>query len=231
MPNRYIRESAIESERVNALSWQAEVFYRRLLNRVDDFGRYTAHADLLRAAIFPLQLSIVSGADVAKLLLECEHAGLVSTYMAGDSKQYLAIHKCEKGRALTSKYPDPPPEICERLHADANGCKQTQTNVPINDYDPDSDSDSAFKRLGKCAGSAGENGEKAAENGFILRCRGVLGKAQMAEHGGIWRTLYRQNSKKAERVIAEVETVKRDRPATIKTNLGAFAMDLWKRFK
>ena len=59
MPNRYIREAAIESEGVNALSWQGEVFFRRLLNRVDDFGRFTASLALLRANIFPLQLDKV----------------------------------------------------------------------------------------------------------------------------------------------------------------------------
>lgn len=141
MPNRYIRESAIESERVNALSWFGEVFYRRLLNRVDDFGRYTANVELLRSALFPLQLSKVSGADVAGLLSECEQWALVSTYTAGDGKQYLAVHKFEKGRAKTSRYPDPPPDICERMKADANGCRQMRTNVPDSDPDPDPDSD------------------------------------------------------------------------------------------
>lgn len=141
MPNRYIRESAIESERINALGWQGEVFYRRLLNRVDDFGRFTAQPELLRASLFPLQLHRVSGADVGKLLLECERAGLVSTYTTRDGKRFLVVHKWEQGRAKVSRYPDPPANICERLLADVNGCLQVSANVPDSDSDSDSDTD------------------------------------------------------------------------------------------
>ncbi len=41
MPNRIIREGILTSEAVNSLSWEAEVFFRRLLSVVDDFGRLT----------------------------------------------------------------------------------------------------------------------------------------------------------------------------------------------
>lgn len=117
MPNRYIREDAIESEAVNGLSWQAEVFWRRLLNRVDDFGRFSAHRELLRASVFPLQLDKVSSPDVGKLLLECEQAGLVRTWKTANGKEFLALTKWERGRATTSKYPDPPPDIQESLES------------------------------------------------------------------------------------------------------------------
>lgn len=137
MPNRWVREAAIASERVNQLSWHAEVFWRRLLNKVDDFGRFTANAELLRSALFPLKLDRVAGADIAKLLLECERAALVSTYMARDGKQYLAMHQWEQGRAKKSKYPDPPPEVCERLLTDVYKCEHTSTNVPDPDPDPE----------------------------------------------------------------------------------------------
>jgi hypothetical protein len=131
MPNRYIREGIIESKRVNALSWQAEVFYRRLLNRVDDFGRYTADRDLLRASLFPMQLNKVSEADIDRLLLECEKSDLVSRWKGEDAKEYLAMNKWEKGRALNSKYPDPPPSV--------GTCKHVRTYVPDPDPDPDPD--------------------------------------------------------------------------------------------
>lgn len=150
MPNRYIRESAIESEAVNRLGWQAEVFWRRLLNRVDDYGRFTANLDLLRAGLFPLQLSKVSTADIGKLLLECESAGLVSTWTDEESgKRLLAMHKWENGRAKASKYPEPPEEIRKRLFTNVNRCLQTHSNVPDNDYDydPDNDNDKAWEGL------------------------------------------------------------------------------------
>jgi hypothetical protein len=87
----------------------------------------------------------------------------------------------------------------------------------------------AFKRLRKSAESGGEEG--AGEDAFMLQCRQLLGKGPMEKDGGIWRTLYRQNPGKAQRVIAEVEATVKDRPGTIHSSRAAFAMDLWKRFK
>jgi hypothetical protein len=140
MPNRYVRASAIESEGVNALGWQAEVFWRRLLNRADDFGRFTAHPDLVRAHIFPLQMDKVSVSDIARLLSECETVGLLYRYQSG-GKPYLVMNKWEKGRAKHSEYPEPPPEVTERMRDHVYTCKHMQTDVPDTDSDPDSDSD------------------------------------------------------------------------------------------
>lgn len=141
MPNRYIRESAIESEAVNRLSWQGEVFYRRLLNRADDFGRFTANLALLRASLFPLQLDKVSDKDVSRLLKEAEESGLLATYGV-DGKAYLVIAKWEQGRAKESRYPQPPDDVCKRLQTYVYTCKHTSAYVPDSDSDTDSDSDS-----------------------------------------------------------------------------------------
>lgn len=141
MPNRYVREDAIESERVNALSWQGEVFFRRLINRVDDFGRHSASLPLLRASIFPLQLDKVSEKDVKRLLDEAEACGLLATYQS-DGKSYLALAKWEKARAIKSKYPEPPAEICERLQTFVYRSGQASTDAPDSDTDTDSDTDS-----------------------------------------------------------------------------------------
>lgn len=141
MPNRYVREDAIESERVNALSWQGEVFFRRLINRVDDFGRFSASVPLLRASLFPLQLDRVSDKDVARLLSEAEANGLLATYGA-DGKRFLALAKWEQGRAKASKYPQPPANIVEHLQTYVYGCQQMQTDVPDSDSDSDTHTDS-----------------------------------------------------------------------------------------
>jgi hypothetical protein len=142
MPNRYIRESAIESEAVNSLSWQGEVFYRRLLNRVDDFGRYTANVPLLRASLFPLQLDKVRDSDIARSIAECVKSGLLYVYSA-DSKQFLVINKWEQGRAKESKHPPPPVNICEHMKTYVYRCEHmsptptpTPTPTPISDSDP-----------------------------------------------------------------------------------------------
>ena len=135
MPNRYIRESAIESEAVNSLSWQAEVFWRRLLNRADDFGRFTANPALLRASIFPLQLDCVSEADVQRLLAECEAAGLLFSY-SHSCKRFIVMNKWEKGRAKESKYPPPDDDTIKRMQTYVYRCSHmsptpTPTPTPI----------------------------------------------------------------------------------------------------
>lgn len=109
MPNRVLREGILTSERVNSLKWDEEVFYRRLMSVVDDFGRYTAHPKLLRAALYALCLDRVSDADVGKWMLATAEAGLVSVYTARDGKAYLELADFrQQVRAAKSRYPGPP---------------------------------------------------------------------------------------------------------------------------
>lgn len=142
MPNRYVRESAIESERVNALSWLGEVFFRRLINKVDDFGRFSANKAILRAALFPLKLDEITEEVVGACLVELEESGLAIIYSV-EGKLVLQLAKWEKGRAKESKYPPPPASISQRPQTLVYNGKQVQTNVPDSDtdydYDPDSD--------------------------------------------------------------------------------------------
>lgn len=140
MPNRYVRASAIESEAVNSLKWDAEVFWRRLLNRVDDFGRFTASVQLLRAAVFPLQLDRVRDSDIPRLLAECEKAGLLFVYAVA-GKQYLVLNKWETGRAKKSEYPQPPDDIRERMQTFVYACKHGSANAPDSDSDANTDTD------------------------------------------------------------------------------------------
>lgn len=142
MPNRYIRQSAIESEAVNSLSWQGEVFYRRLLNRADDFGRFTATPQILRASIFPLKLDRVRDADISRLLAECETAGLLFVYSV-DGKRLLVVNKWEKGRAKHSDYAEPPPDVIQRMKSFVYACKHKCADAPDSDSDSDSDTDAA----------------------------------------------------------------------------------------
>lgn len=129
MPGRVIREGWLESERVDRLTPQAEVFLLRLLLRADDFGRYYAHTKLLKNSLFPLRDNI-RDSDVSLWLTECESAGLVAVYEV-DSKRYIEVRKFQqKPRAKKSKFPaptgDPPPiaSTCEQMHADENKCSQ-----------------------------------------------------------------------------------------------------------
>jgi hypothetical protein len=112
VPNRILREGILTSERVERLNWAEEVFYRRLMSVVDDFGRYYARPALLLAACYPLLLKKVSDSDIEKWLSACENAALVRVYPALDGKRYLQLLDFKQQvRAAASKFP-PPPDDC-----------------------------------------------------------------------------------------------------------------------
>lgn len=122
MPVRLIRDGILSSEPVCSLGWAQEVFYRRLMSVVDDYGRYHANSKLLRAACYPLQIDKVTDADIGKWLTECVTAGLVSVYRASDRKSYLQIEKFGQQVRSKSKYPEP--DDCIQQEPD-NSCYQS----------------------------------------------------------------------------------------------------------
>lgn len=110
VPNRILRDGILTSERVNSLDWEAEVFYRRLMSVVDDFGRFSAHTALLRAALYPLKLEAVREATVERLISQCEKARLVRLYDANGKRFLELVDFKQQQRAKESKYPNPPPD-------------------------------------------------------------------------------------------------------------------------
>jgi hypothetical protein len=108
VPNRILREGILSSERIEKLNWAEEVFYRRLISVVDDFGRFYGRPSLILAACYPLLLKKVSDSDIEKWLSACENAALVRVYPAADGKRYLELLDFgQQVRAKKSKYPDP----------------------------------------------------------------------------------------------------------------------------
>jgi hypothetical protein len=108
MPNRVLREGILTSERINSLKPQAELFFRRLMSIVDDFGRYSANPALLRAHCYPLKIDEVREADISRWLTEVESAGLIALY-AVETKRYLEMLDFrQQVRAKDSKWPHPP---------------------------------------------------------------------------------------------------------------------------
>ena len=109
MPNRILREGILTSPRIARLGWPEEVFYRRLMSVVDDFGRYYADHGMLRAACYPRQLNKVSDSDIGKWLACVQKAALVRVYPAQDGERYLELLDFgQQVRAKKSKFPDPP---------------------------------------------------------------------------------------------------------------------------
>lgn len=121
MPTRLLREGILKSERVDELDFAAEVFYRRLMSRVDDHGLYDARLSVLRADCFPLRLDRVREADIARWIAACEKAGLIVLYQSG-GKPYLQMRDTNWATRSEPKYPLPTTE---------NTCLQLQTTAPL----------------------------------------------------------------------------------------------------
>lgn len=122
MPNRIIREAILSSERMASLSFAQEVFYRRLMSIVDDYGRHEANPKLLRSKCYPLQTDDVSVKDVGEWLAACSSAGLIVVYSFGD-KHFLEIQNFNQQQRTASKCPAP-------LDSDIN-CDQMIANAHL----------------------------------------------------------------------------------------------------
>lgn len=106
MPTRVIREGMLTSERVDLLTEQGELFYRRLQQIVDDHGRYPAHPAQLRTNCYPLRIDRYSDAQVLGWRRECEAANLVRVYRVG-KVEYLELADFRQQVKSKSKYPGP----------------------------------------------------------------------------------------------------------------------------
>lgn len=104
MPNRLIREGFLDSEAIHALSDAAECFFHRLMLAADDAGRMDGRVEILRARLFPLDISR-RASDVEKTLAECVAHGLVIPYV-WHGNRYLQIAKWQRSSpCVTSKFP------------------------------------------------------------------------------------------------------------------------------
>jgi hypothetical protein len=153
MPSRLLREGIIDSEAVNAVSFPAEVFYRRLMSVVDDFGRFDGRPSVLRSRLYPLKVDTVREADISRWIAECVKAGLIALYavnragsprwiacekaglaVSGDERPYILFPKLGSPRSKESRYPDPPisdnRSASAQMFTDENICTQTRADVP-----------------------------------------------------------------------------------------------------
>jgi hypothetical protein len=133
LPNRILREGILTSPRIAKLGWVEEVFYRRLMSVVDDFGRYYADHGLLHAACFPRQLSKVTDADIGKWIRACVDAGLVSVYPAEDGESYLQVLDFgQQVRAKKSRFPQMPTTCtASATHVSIEGAAAAHLDVSV----------------------------------------------------------------------------------------------------
>lgn len=130
MPSRLIREGILTSDRVNELDAAAEVFYRRLMSKVDDHGLFDARPSVLRSSLYPLRVDRVREADITRWIAACEKAGVIALYVH-DGKPYGQMVDTRWSVRSEPKHPMPPwgneapPERQEP--SSENTCKQVQT--------------------------------------------------------------------------------------------------------
>lgn len=138
MPNRILRDWT-DSESVNGLDWPCEVFFTRLIMKVDDFGRFTANPKLLRSLLFPLKDGIRE-TDISRHLAACEKAGLIVLYKVAD-KSFLEIRNFkQRTRQEVSKFPAPTDSNVGQTtvvrQADAHGDVFVDGDEDVNNPDP-----------------------------------------------------------------------------------------------
>ena len=154
MPNRIIRAEILGSDRVDALSAEAEVFYRRLMSLADDYGRYDGDWRILRSELYPLRAERIAKSEIEAWLEECarvldgEEEALVTVYHVR-RKRYVQINNFGQRIRGESKYPAPAlGEKRERenpLPSADNGAQSrtsaarasdTNTNTPLSPHTP-----------------------------------------------------------------------------------------------
>lgn len=106
MPNRLLKEGIVDSDRINALSADAEVTFYRLLVVADDLGRMDARIPILRARCFPLKDAPGLLIMIGDWLDELAAVGLISRYVVG-GQPYLQIENWSQRVRSQGKYPPP----------------------------------------------------------------------------------------------------------------------------
>lgn len=137
MPTRLIREGINSSARINALSFGAEVLYRRLLNVADDYGRYYGSPATLIGACWPTAPGRVRLTEVKAWLQELRTSTrpLVLIYVI-DGCEYLQLSDFGQKARSKSKFPEPASNLladCSQVENSLSAdCEQLANNPQRN---------------------------------------------------------------------------------------------------
>lgn len=134
MPSRILRDGILTSLRVNAVSRDAELHYRRLMSIVDDYGRFEADSRVLRAQGWGMREDVsLSEVEAWTAELASGERPLILLYEA-NKKKYLEIadfnqrvRTDRKGRVTPSRCPSPANINIsfEKTELSGNGARQT----------------------------------------------------------------------------------------------------------
>lgn len=108
MPNRVIKDSIRTSKSVNALTDFQFRLWLYLITYVDDYGRGSADAEILKGFVFPRRKSVTE-AQIQRGLDDLATTGMIRLYEA-DGEPYFCFPNWDKHQRIQtkrSKYPDP----------------------------------------------------------------------------------------------------------------------------
>lgn len=90
MAKRILKEGVNECEKLNKLSFPAEVFYRRLISIADNAGTIKYDLPILRCDLYALKLEEVKESNVADWVNECLKVGLIE-FKEADPKPLILL--------------------------------------------------------------------------------------------------------------------------------------------
>ena len=109
MPNRIIKQSAFESEKISALSDFDFRLWVGLITQADDAGRGDARPAILKGHIFPLR-ERVTAKDIEAALLRLAAGSCISLYNVGGKSYYQFPNWAKHQRVYNVKNKVPGPE-------------------------------------------------------------------------------------------------------------------------
>lgn len=121
MPQRFLRPGITTSDNWNAVSWQCQSLYIRILTLVDDYGRFDGRASVLWGQCFSVwnehnPMLSVGLSDVGEMLQQLAAKNLVDLYMV-DGKPVLQVTKWQERIRENIKEKWPIPEGSEKVAA------------------------------------------------------------------------------------------------------------------
>ena len=133
MPNRIIKDSIHESEKVNAMTDFQFRLWVSLITYVDDYGRGDARPAIIKGNCFPLR-DRLTNKDIDAALTGLAGIGCIVLYEV-DGRPYLCFPNWEKHQTVRNKrsrFPEPPGELL----AAANNCNQLNANASLIQSNP-----------------------------------------------------------------------------------------------
>jgi hypothetical protein len=122
MPQRFLRPELTNSARWNAVSFEAQSLWLRIVTLADDYGRYDARPSVLWGLCWTVwnhqnPKRLVTMERTVELMGELLMAGLITIYDAGTGKWILQVEQWKERKRAASKWPDPKPEFDYHLNS------------------------------------------------------------------------------------------------------------------